>query len=93
MQEQERYERALARAKEMRAFYGTLVLYFIVNFGLFIIDMATPGGPWFFWPIIGWGIGMVIWAATLFGIGGRFGDDWVERKARNLMEDEKGQDR
>ena len=88
MQDRERYDRALARAQDLRSFYLTLVLYVVVNAMLFIVDMATGGHTWFYWPLLGWGIGMVIWAIYLFGIGNRFGDDWVDRKARQIMDRE-----
>jgi 2TM domain len=32
----------------------------IVNAGLFGIDWATPGGPWFFWPLGAWGIALLL---------------------------------
>jgi hypothetical protein len=35
-------------------------LYVCVNAGLFAIWMLTGGGyPWFVWPMLGWGMGIV----------------------------------
>ena len=53
-----RYYRAKKRVDEEKAFYGHALAYLLVNFGLFILDVMTPGEPWFYWPLIGWGIGL-----------------------------------
>ena len=87
-QEQARYLRAVERAKELRSFYGTMAAYVAVNVFLFFVDVLTGEGWWFFWPLLGWGIGMAVWAIYLFGIGNRFGDEWVERKARQIVDRE-----
>ncbi len=69
----------------MRGFYTNLAAYVIVNLGLFILDMLTGGGTWFFWPLLGWGIGLAAHAYRVFGAGRRLGAEWEERKIRELM--------
>jgi hypothetical protein len=87
MNEQEKREKmAREHVQELKAFYGVLALYVIVNAVLFVVDMLTPGGTWFFWPVLGWGLGMGAWAVSLFGVWGRFGRDWEERKVREFIE-------
>ncbi len=81
----ERYQRARQRVQELRGFYTNLAAYVIVNLGLFILDMLTGGGTWFFWPLLGWGIGLAAHAYRVFGPGRRLGADWEERKIRELM--------
>jgi len=39
-------------------FHAHLWSYIIVNGGLFLINIMTPGGWWFQWLLIGWGIGL-----------------------------------
>jgi len=80
------YQRARARAQELKAFYGVIALYVVVNIVLFVIDMLTTGGTWFYWPLLGWGIGMAAWGVEIYGVWGRFGRDWEERKTREFME-------
>ena len=53
--------------------------------GLFILDMLTGEGTWFFWPQLGWGIGLAAYAYRVFRPGRRLGADWEERKIRGLM--------
>lgn len=50
----ERWERDFAR----RGLYMHALLYTLVNITIFLIDWATPGGWWFFWPLLGWGMGL-----------------------------------
>jgi len=39
-------------------FYSHLWSYGIVNGAIFLIDLLTPGPWWFYWPLLGWGIGL-----------------------------------
>lgn len=91
----ERVERARKRAKELREFYVHFAMYLTVNvvlaIGLFTINwLASPDGWWFWIPLlgtgIGWGIGVAIHAVNVFATGTFFGEDWEERKVRELME-------
>lgn len=79
------YERAHQRVEELRGFYMHLLVYLAVNLGLFFIDMMSGGASWFFWPLIGWGIFVLIHGAVVVLGGSLFGKQWEERKIRQLM--------
>lgn len=84
--ESQAYEKATKRVKELRGFYGNLTSYVLVISFLAVLNILTsPGYLWFFWPMIGWGLGIAAHALTTFGIG----KDWEERKIRELMEEER----
>jgi hypothetical protein len=85
-QEQQRYERARKRVQALKGFYTHATAFILVNIGLFVINLLTGEGWWFYWPLIFWGIGLGIHALNVFGLGGRFGQDWEERKTRELMD-------
>ncbi|MEL6131015.1 MAG: 2TM domain-containing protein [Cyanobacteria bacterium J06628_4] len=51
---------------------------------LFLIDLMTGGVWWFYWPLFGWGIGIVAHAVSVFG-GGWLGSEWERKK----IEDQK----
>ena len=72
-EEQQRYERARARVKALKGFYTHATIYVIVNIFLFLIDLLTGGGWWFYWPLLGWGIGLGVHALNVFGFSGRLG--------------------
>lgn len=76
---------AWRRVKALRAFYTHLTIYALVNFVLMLIDIATPGGPWFFWPLLGWGLGLAMHAAQTFERLPWFTRDWEQRKVRELL--------
>ena len=86
MDEQARYDRAKKRVEEIKEFYQHLVTYLLVNAFLAVVNLLTfPGHLWFFWPLIGWGLGITIHAATVFGPGRFWGPEWEERKIKELM--------
>ena len=58
--DRERYERARRRVRELRGFYVHATVFVAVNILLHIINFATsPGMYWAFWPLLGWGIGLL----------------------------------
>ena len=59
MTSDERYQRAKQRVNEIKGFYGHFATYGGVIGLLFLIDLLTGGAWWFFWPLFGWGIGIV----------------------------------
>jgi hypothetical protein len=85
------YERARKRVEELRGFYTHLLVYVVVNLGLIILNLLIQE-RWFIWPLVGWGIGLVIHGAVVF-LEGPFGPDWEERKVRQLMERERSRKR
>jgi hypothetical protein len=44
---------------------------------------------WFYWPLLGWGIGVTAHGFSVYGIIGLFGKEWEEKKIREIMEKEK----
>ena len=89
-QEQQRYQRARERVQALKDFYTHATAFILVNIGWFVINLLTGGGSWFYWPLIFWRIGLGIHALNVFGLGGRFGQDWEVRKTRELMDKDQG---
>ena len=56
-----KYQKAKEQVAALRGFYGHLVVYLVVNLGLFLINMTTSRGSlWFYWPLMGWGIAIIL---------------------------------
>lgn len=90
MENNEGYQRAKRRVRKIREFYQHLVTYLVVNAFLFIINRLTdPGHSWFIWPLLGWGIGVVMHGFSVFAEGGIWGKEWEERKIQQILEKEK----
>ena len=67
MSEEEVYEAAKKRVRQKRDFYNHLTVYIIVNFMLVIIwSFGSRGHPWFVWPMVGWGIGIIFHALDVY---------------------------
>ncbi|HAR63556.1 MAG: histidine kinase [Candidatus Margulisiibacteriota bacterium] len=90
MDTSEEYKEAQARVRQLREFYSHMATYIVVNLGLFLINIITaPHDIWFYWVVIGWGIGLISHAFRVFGISGIFGPEWEEKKIKELMEKDK----
>ncbi len=84
-QEQLAYEKAAKRVEELKGFYGNLISYCIfIPFLIFINFQTSPKYHWFWWPTLGWGIGVISHGIKTFGIG----TDWEERQIKKYMEKE-----
>lgn len=80
------YSKAKKRVKEIKEFYSNLASYCIVIPFLIFINLYTyPKFLWFFFPMLGWGIGLAFHAFSVFG----YGKDWEERKIKEIMDKDK----
>jgi uncharacterized membrane protein YecN with MAPEG domain len=86
----ERYKKAKRRVEELKKFYGNVVTYVAINIILIIINLVTsPGTLWFYWVTIFWGIAILLHASRVFILRGKFlGEEWEEKKIKELMEKE-----
>jgi hypothetical protein len=83
--EDEAYAAALKRAEMLQGYYIHLLVFAVVNAGLFLINLLTRGEDgtwWFVWPLAAWGIAIVI--NTLVVFAGVFTEGWKQRKADEL---------
>ena len=82
----EEYMKASKRLEELKAFYSNLVAYvLVIPFLIFINYMTYWGYQWFWFPMIGWGLGVAIHALVTFG----FGSEWERRQIEEIMEKDK----
>jgi hypothetical protein len=89
-QEEERYFKAKKRVEEIKGFYGNLTAYILVNTALLAINLLTSAKHlWFYWPLIGWGIGVAIHGMKVFNYLPLLGKDWEEQKIKEFMDKEK----
>ena len=87
MDDTARYNAAKLQVQRLRGFYIHLSVYVLVNVLLLAINLATaPDHLWFYWPLLGWGVGIAAHAASVFGTGRFLGKAWEERKIKELMD-------
>jgi hypothetical protein len=64
--------REIVKEEEKRGFFVHLTIYVLINAMLVVINMLyTPQEIWFFYPLLGWGIGLLM--HYLFGV------RWLEK--------------
>ena len=67
MENTEAYQTAKKRVEAKIGFYTHLTVYVAVILLLMVINLLTPSSTiWFQWPMLGWGIGVVLHALTVF---------------------------
>jgi len=85
-QESIAYQKASKRVQDLKGFYGNLISYcLVIPFLIFINLYTSPKYLWFFWPMLGWGIGVASHAFQVFGIG----RNWEERQIQKILDKQK----
>lgn len=83
--EQDAYNRAKKRVEDIKGFYGNLVSYCVVIPFLILVNYKTSWNyQWFWFPMLGWGMGVIFHAFGVFG----YGKAWEERKIREILDKE-----
>lgn len=90
-----------AHVRKLKRFYTDILLYIIVNFGLILIWAISGGGYfWPIWVIVGWGIGLGIYAFSsglipqMNAMIPFMTAEWEDQEVRRLMEtDYKGKEK
>jgi 2TM domain len=83
-QKQKRIQ-AQQQVAKLKGFYGHLTVYVVVMTLLFIINALSQGPWWFYWPLLGWGIGLALHALGVFGLDRFLGPEWEEKKIDEIM--------
>lgn len=76
------YLRAKERVEKLKGFYGNLASYCLVIPILIIINLNSPHKfQWFWFPMLGWGLGLTFHAFETFG----YGKTWEEKKIQEIL--------
>ena len=83
-----KYQQAKKRVKQIKGFYIHLIVYILVN--LFLVALKLVKNQDYdsgnFWGMGLWGVGLVVHGLSVFLPGFLFGNDWEERKIREIMD-------
>jgi sensor histidine kinase YesM len=80
------HARALQRVQNIRGFYGGLIAYVLVISFLWFINLVYASKViWAHWPMLGWGVGVLVHGLTVFSDNSFFGARWEERKVEEFM--------
>lgn len=76
------YQRAAKRVNDLKGFYSNLISYCVVIPFLIFINLRTsPEYYWFWWPMLGWGLGLGLNAVKVYGISG----NWEEKQIQKIL--------
>lgn len=83
--------------KKKKEFYEHFGTYAVMSVMFFAINLFTsPGHWWFYWPIFGWGIGIVSHYFSVFGVPGvgvidkAWEDQQLEKELRSMGAEDTG---
>ena len=89
--EEQKYIKAKNRVQKVKGFYTHLTIYCIVMPIIIFANLNfEPHFHWFWFSLIGWGIGLFSHWLNVFGfskIG--LGKEWENRKIKEMMNDER----
>ena len=64
---EEEYKSAKKRVEDLQGFYWNLASYVVINLFFTFLDLRDGAYEWAFWPLLGWGIGIVFHSIEVFG--------------------------
>ena len=83
------YVRARKHVDELKEFYYSLISYFfVIPFLIFINYQTHWDFKWFWFPLFGWGLGLVFQGYKVFVNDGVLGGSWEKRKIDEFMQEE-----
>lgn len=90
MSDNEILRKAKKRVKARKGFYGHLSAYVSVGLFFLLMNIATWGDShewWFFFPMLPWGVGLLIHYLSVFGFpgSGALSDAWEEREMEKAI--------
>lgn len=81
------YVRAVEKVEKLKEFYQNVVSYCIViPFLVFVNLYTSPQFHWFWFPMIGWGIGVLFHGLDVYNYNPFLGSNWESKKIKELME-------
>lgn len=79
--------------RRKRIFYTIVGIYLSLSLMWFTIDMLDgPDSLWFYWPMLGTGLGVLVVGVVMGGLGGLFGAGWERRQVEKYLERSSGPD-
>jgi len=84
---EDRYIRAKDRVTQIKKFYVKVFKYtvFILFFSMWSYWNNNEVSNWILWVAFFWGIGLVFIAIKTFYFNSFFGDEWEERKIKEIL--------
>jgi hypothetical protein len=83
------YVRAVERVEKLKEFYQNIISYCIIIPFLVVLNlMLSPQFHWFWFPMFGWGIGVVFHGLDVYNYNPILGSNWESKKINELMKED-----
>ncbi|WP_298880334.1 2TM domain-containing protein [uncultured Polaribacter sp.] len=90
--ENSNYVKAVERVEKLKEFYQNLASYcLVIPFLIFINLRFSPQFYWFWFPVFGWGLGLVFHFLEVNNYNIFLGKNWEDKKIKELMDNENKQ--
>lgn len=87
---QEKLQKAKAKLEALKGFYSHLFFFVVINIGIFLVNyLTTPDLWWFYWPLLGWSVGLLAHFMAVIVMPRLFGPKWEERQLKKIMESDR----
>lgn len=88
--EEQKYTLAKKRVEKLQGFYVHLITSILITVLLMFINFKfTPKTLWFWFPLLGMGVGLFFHWFDVFGSRLFFGKDWERKQIEKYMDDDK----
>lgn len=85
----EAYKGAKQKVEAEKKFYSHLSVYIVMSIFFIVLNLVTsPDHLWFYWPMLGWGLGLFLQGMRVFTNAG-FSKEWEERRIEKHMKNRK----
>lgn len=79
-------EMAIEYVRDIKGFYSHLIKYVVVISILFIINLITDRHYiWAWWPMLGWGLGVLSHGLSVFEVFNFFSPAWEKRQIEKRL--------
>ena len=83
------YVRAIEKVEKLKEFYQNAMSYcLVIPFLIFINVTFSPQFQWFWFPMIGWGVGLLFHGLDVYNYNPFLGRNWENKKINELMNEE-----
>ena len=79
-------QRAIEQVKDIKGFYSNLISFALFIPALFILNWyISPTYYWAWWVVMGWSIGIIAHALSIFEIFNFFGANWEKKQIEKRL--------
>lgn len=83
------YVKAVEKVEKLKEFYQNIISYcIIIPFLVFINLRFSPDFHWFWFPMFGWGVGVLFHGLDVYDYNPFLGKNWESKKIEELMKED-----